>query len=456
MTHLKKICSCLGLPVDKLERSILLLTAILVSIWLMRDTIALRNILLVTCSLLSIFYLYRNFKKLFIVRKIPIKNWMPIILLALLFIWVVTHLFFFARDPVLQFQELTSTWMRSLLSALVGFTVGLIISRNPIMFNWIIASLISGFVILFYQYIGLVLQSENLFQQMWWNSIYWGKVNEVLLGILYIGCCLGVMDSDNRVAISKSPISTGKSLSISRAIYLLGILLVLHCFVFEIDTRNGMGIAVILIIIFIAKYMWCAFSRKMHFKNKLPLILAVIGILFFTFLQVKNNSGWKTYLEDIKISVQVDRYDNWMTAPARQLIVNERKIPMNTYERTAWLVVALQTIPKYPLGYGLLHNSFGRVMKINLPSSTLTSSHNGWLDFGFSMGLPGLSLLLGALFATLLLSISSNTQLASVVFWMVIGLLLSYALAELMVNHGVEFLIFWVAFLPAILFPRSK
>ena len=452
----------LSLPNAVVEKVLVVLGSLLLSIWLMRETIALRNILLVTCTFLSFFYLVKNFDELFVRIKIPLKNWVPIILVGLLFVWVVIHLTFFSYEPALQVKELSSTWMRSFMACIIGFTVGLIINKNPKRYNWVMLALISGFLILFYQYVGLVWQSGKLFQQMWWISIYWGKINEVLLGTLFIAGSLAFYENSYSIKnISNSTGVLGWKIFTKSALYLLGILLILHCFVFEIDTRNGIGISAILLLIFFLRFLFVVLTRGAHgrshanwqFATVLVFLLTMTG--FFAYQQAQKNMGWKTALEDMQISMQVDKHTNWQITPGAPIYSpTGRPIPINTYERTAWMVVAAQAIHQHPWGYGLLHNAFGRTIKLDIPSSDLTSSHNGWLDFSLSFGVIGLALLLGSLLWTLGLSFASNRAMGLTVFWSSISLLLCYTLGELMVYHGVEFLIFWLSLLPTLLFKR--
>lgn len=454
----------LALPKQSVEKVLLILGSLLLSIWLMRETIALRNILLVSCSLLSFYYLYKNFQELFIKRKIPLKNWIPIILIGLLFFWVIIHLIFFSYEPEKQLQELTSTWLRSFMACIVGFTMGLIINKYYKSFDWIMLALISGFIIMFYQYVGLVMQSGQVFQQMWWISIYWGKINQVLLGVLFLTGTLAYFEG--KFLRSSDPLSGSASsgqVPYTRAlIYLIGVALILHCFVFEIDSRNGVGISVMLLLLFIAKFFWkilfqgSARSAGVNWKFVVLLTLLLAIASFFAYKQGQINAGWKTYIEDIQISVQVDRYKNWQKTPADPVYApSGRPVPVNTYERTAWVVVAVQALSRHPLGYGLLDNGFGRTMKLDVPGSDLTACHNGWLDFGLSFGVIGLGFLLGSLVCTLGLSLRSRAKMAPIVFWVSIALGLTYALGELMVHHGVEFLFFWLIFSPTTLFYKK-
>jgi len=450
---------------NKSELTLLVTSSFLIAIWPMRDTIAARNILLVVCTLISMFYLYRNFRTLVWSRKQSIKNWMPIILVALLFIWVLIHYFFFSYDPVAQLQELTSTWARSLMASIIGFTVGLIINRRKKGYGFIMLALISGLLILFYQYLVLVMKDGNVFQLMHWNSIYWGKINEVLIGTLFLSGAFAFFDTLLRDRLIEPDKLSARIFNWTKGcLYFLGILVVLHCYVFEIDTRNGIGIAVILTLIFtliksvrVVCNLLISHKKSPFWKPIFALSLMLLAVMFFWGQQVSRNTGWHTYLEDVKIASQVDKYPNWQTIPATPIFSGAgRPIPGNTYERTAWIVVAARTITDYPLGYGLIHNAFRHLMKLDYPNSDLTVSHSGWLDLGLSFGMIGLALAFGALLWTLVLGVLSNSTMAPIVLWSSLGLILAYALLEIVYYHGVEILMFWLIFLPALLLPKIQ
>ena len=63
---------------------------------------------------------------------------------------------------------------------------------------------------------------------------------------------------------------------------------------------------------------------------------------------------------------------------------------------------------------------------------------------------------LGALLWTLVLCLFSNSIMAPIVLWNSLGLLLAYALLEIVYYHGMEILIFWLTFLPALLLPKYE
>jgi hypothetical protein len=114
---------------DLLGPILVLLSSILLGIWAVKGTIALRNILLGIGTPISLYYCYQYFK--LIKEKISLKNYIPVIMLGLMFCRVIFHCIFLSRFPDIQIHESKSTWLRTLLAAIVGFGTGLAILRRP-------------------------------------------------------------------------------------------------------------------------------------------------------------------------------------------------------------------------------------------------------------------------------------------------------------------------------------
>ena len=110
-------------PNELIGLALILIGSILLGIWAVKGTIALRNILLGIGTPISLLYCYQYFK--FNQQKIPSKNFSPMILIGLMFCWVIFHYLFLSRFPEIQLQELRSTWLRTFLAAIVGFGTGL-------------------------------------------------------------------------------------------------------------------------------------------------------------------------------------------------------------------------------------------------------------------------------------------------------------------------------------------
>lgn len=102
------------------------------------------------------------------------------------------------------------------------------------------------------------------------------------------------------------------------------------------------------------------------------------------------------------MAVQVEKYNNWKhlkTAAGSPPLLNELGIPVaeSNFDRIAWGAIrGSQLIPRYPLGYGLMALSFGRLNKIDFPDSQTNMSHSAWLDFTLGYGILGFLLIFGA------------------------------------------------------------
>ncbi|NBX79029.1 MAG: hypothetical protein EBQ94_01405, partial [Flavobacteriales bacterium] len=112
-------------PRKNLEWTLVILSSILLGIWAIKGTIALRNILLVSGTLFSIYYIVQEWRYGELKEQCTFWKTLPILLIGLAFVWVIAHYFFFSIDPVQQFQELESTWLRAFMASVVGLATGL-------------------------------------------------------------------------------------------------------------------------------------------------------------------------------------------------------------------------------------------------------------------------------------------------------------------------------------------
>jgi hypothetical protein len=156
-------------------------------------------------------------------------------------------------------------------------------------------------------------------------------------------------------------------------------------------------------------------------------------------------------LSDAEIALKIDQYQNWkkmFNTPPTTL--DGRILEGTTYEREAWMRVAVRMLIDNPWGYGLYHTAFGILVKREYLDAELTLSHSGWLDLGMSFGFIGLVLLLSSLLWTMRLAVKSSSSLGLLVYWWTITILLVFSVTEIYYYHGIEILIFWLTFLPAL------
>jgi hypothetical protein len=78
---------------NQLEFSLVFISSILLGIWATKDTIALRNILLVLGTVLSLIYITLEFRLHHLASELTLKTCIPLILIGLMFVWDILHYF---------------------------------------------------------------------------------------------------------------------------------------------------------------------------------------------------------------------------------------------------------------------------------------------------------------------------------------------------------------------------
>jgi len=439
--------------------SLIVLSSILLGIWAVKGTIALRNVLLSVETLLSFFYCLNFFR--FNKEKIPFRNWLPLILLGLMFCWVIFHYFFLSRFPDQQFHELTSTWLRSGLAIVVGIGTGLAFQKRPNAINLLWIGILLSFAYLFYQYIPKAITADSLFAIDYAYYIYPGKISGVLAGTILIAGLLGTL---------ADTVCRGSRLTtlLVGLLCLIGLATVLYAYVFIFDTRNGIGLAVILfsaLCLVVLGQALRAFFKGVSSKGVIALLLSLICtatvFAWFGIEHIKHNPGWSTMWEDTKTSIQVKKYPNWQDPQAMGYPINAngQAVKTNTYVRVAWGVAGLQIfLAENPLGVGVLKGPFTLLLKEKYPSSggDIPSTHSAWVELGLAFGYPGLLLMLGSVVATLFLAINSKSPLRTLTGLLSLGLVCLYTVGEISSQHSIEILCFLVVLMTALLFQGSN
>jgi uncharacterized membrane-anchored protein len=130
---------------------LVVLSSILLGIWAVKGTIALRNILLVSGTLFSLYYIVQEWRYGDLKKECTFWKILPIILTLLTFLWVIAHYLFFSLDPTKQFQELESTWLRAFMASIIGLATGLALRNHPNRLNLLWFGILIAFLFLFYQ-----------------------------------------------------------------------------------------------------------------------------------------------------------------------------------------------------------------------------------------------------------------------------------------------------------------
>jgi len=417
----------------------LIIFIILYAVWVLPETIFIRNICLSLGALISIY-------EIAIFRKdICSKNRTPIWLILMLFAWVTFHLFFLSQNFDIQYHEYTSIWKRVGLGAIFALGFGLAIGSQGknIYLILILFGLFSPTLIYIIKYFLTLYGGINGLVVSDYLKLYQDSAPYYLHKTAYDCFCLPTLAA--ALGLIRSNLKKGNYLVWDNFLYLTFIIAILFVFSSE-HIKNGVIYSFALIAIFL---VW---SARISLKNILFISVIIVFLGLFAREHVKENIAWKQLFSDARIAVDVNRYDQWKYSGEKGYPVNEsgKVVSGTNYERIAWGVSAITLIEENPLGYGLLERSFGNLAKIKWPESKLSQSHSGWLDLTLGIGIPGVFLVLGALLCAMRNTGGATEPWRSMGLWILLSLLLMWCTTELSQKVYFDHLIFWIVFVSAL------
>lgn len=436
---------------------LILISSSLLAIWSIKNTIALRNSLLALGAIAGLLFLIiypKDARKTAYLGRL--SQFTPLILSGCMFIWVLIHYLGFSQEFALQSQELTSTWLRVILASIIGAATGLILRDHPIRSQFLWVGLLSSFIYLLIHYLGAYSQSGQAFMpNYYFSSPFGNKINTVLMGNLFISAICGcTADAINQ---KQSKLPWGIYL-----FWLLGTLTILFSFTTIIDTRNGIGIALILIafwVLYVGILMLKRqlVTRERSWKSSIVLVTALLIGIIFVQQHLSINRGWNHFIEDVSVAVQIKEVPNWQDVKKYGYpnTANGEQVYPNNYERAAWATAGIETIAANPLGYGLLEHSLGKLIRKSYPEAVIQSAHSAWIDYGLAFGLLGLIFTMGALISIIIIAAKSQSPQRLAAIWIAGGILLIFTFAEVSSKHTIEILFFCIALLNTMVLKKN-
>jgi len=442
--------------------------AILYAVWMLPKTIFLRNTCLGVGAVLSVFVIYR-YRKSFL-NKVAL----PTYLLLALFAWLVFHLLFLSNDYPAQYREFTSVWKNCAIAIIFGLGFGISLSSvishsgtnsdtqqvnskmSQILWMVIWLGLIAPELIFIIKW---VLTNQG---PAWGIAVpdYWklwpGSAPYYVAKLDYVCFCLPVF----AIALGqiKILIDQERLLSWANSFYICVVGSVLFVFA-KWQIFNGFIYALLIAAILAAMLVWRYFKKASSSKQFIA-IMFICALAASLAYQIKTDSHFETFVADAKVALDGEKYPQWKYDGTKGYPRNELGSIVNqsNYERVSWFVHGVGLIPRYPEGYGLLQSSFGHLVKIDYPDSKMHQSHSGWLDLTLGIGVPGVTLILGALLLTmrncLRLQIRSvmppedilnRNAFLSLAWWALLSLGLLWCTTEVSQRVRIEALLFWVA-----------
>ena len=417
----------------------------LLAIWPLPGTIALRHTLLGVGFVASICYLYTP-KSLLLSRV----NW-PFWVFSSFYGWLLLHLMLFSSEFDLQRSELLSVWLRALLALPLGLALGMVASdptekyptKNIVTF--LILMGFSGTCLIGAIYFGeIVWRTQQLINYDVLFATYKAKSPFVICAALSLPLCFIL-------------IIRAINLQMSRWWMIASIVIIsLNVFaVYFSNTKNGFAIFGLVLALFLTNLF-----LKIHWEWQKALLsfIVVSVIVSLSFVGIKNhiqkNMAWPALIADIQIGIDIENQSRWKNRNIYPSLSNRlgKSVDTSTYERTAWFTAGITLIKENPLGYGLLHHSFGALALAKWPDfykpvgNLRGATHSAWMDFALGLGIPGLLLVLIPLWASWYRSLSQEGIWFSYTAWTVPIFSFAYLITEANGAHFTELLFFMVAF----------
>lgn len=372
-----------------------------------------------------------------------------------LLLWVIVHYYFFSEEPQLELIEIKSLWLRIFCGMLIATAMG-IIMRKP--------SAMNGLFILSFFGMSISVVAVYIFSS--YRLSHFLTPDEFLTNFLFDRNKIGVaFFSTVDLAIGCASLSYFICTDNIRYYFikLTGIILLVTLALSSsvmANSKNGVGIGVILLMLFLAFILISIFRDKYSHKKLHGIVLLSFSMVIFGILILihgKNASpGWGTLFSDIETAIQIDKYQAWRgpsasgneSIPKNDLGIT---VPENTYERFAWIAAGSREVLKYPLGYGLInHPSFARVLaKEGIDFDGQASTHSGWLDLALAFGLPAIIVLFTCLLLILYLILIKKSAIKFHEFlaiWVSLAVFFAGFVQEITYKHTFEALIFFITF----------
>ena len=435
---------------------ILLCSAGLLTIWPLPETIALRQALLAVGCIASLFFL-RAYAAVIFSRA----AW-PLWVFLGFYLWLLLHLLFFSTSYDEQLYELQHVWMRCLSTIPLGLSLGMLLAYpqpldhpNAQPRALALPAGNTSVLLLLIGFSGIALIGCGRYILEAWHTHQ--MINYEILYSFYKAKQPFVVGAALALPLSFILIIRGINRQMSKWWIVASLLIIIFSLfvTYFSNTKNGIAVFTLSLAVFIFNLV---LKLQRRLRSILMAALVSMGIVSVSYvgieMHLERNKAWGALIANFKIGVDIDYQNYWRNGAAHPVPINQygEPVDVSTYERTAWFRVGLRLLKENPMGYGLLHHSFGSLALMKYPDfrkpimSNRGATHSGWMDFALGFGFPGLLLLLVPLFAAWYRSLYQEGLWFSYTSWTIPIMSFAYLTTEVAGMHYTEMLFFMVAF----------
>ena len=379
----------------------------LLFIWVIPETIALRHLLLIMGCISGVGIIRINWIRF----KIIDATFLPLFFIFGLFFWVLIHYLFFSLNPALEFSEIKSLWVRSLLGAIAAVGLGIALVKNSGLRKYFYLALFATPAINVSSYAWACYLKGALVQPQDFVRFVFTKIETA-----YFGAIAGSVASGNIICILLGRMDKSKAIQI--LVWLSGLALVLVSALVS-NTKNGMAVALGLCVLVALVGLVNAAFNTITSKVLSVMVVALVLLLAGGVWKGHNtlaSAGWATTFQDARLGIDIEGNRQWQkTEGSVPMPINDLGFPAasNTYSRFAYAAVGVKLISDYPLGYGSVNRSFAGLQEYSkMPHEHEGQVHSGWIDFGLAFGIPGLILIFSAMLSIIYFGLKSGSVIA--------------------------------------------
>lgn len=375
--------------------------SLLMFVWPVPGTIALRNGLI---AILALMVLCVNWRYRQLSTVIALPKW-PARILLLLTLWICISIGVWGQEPLLSWREFFPQWVLPLLIALLAF--GLVrwaafCNKQQAVVRILFLVLLLGVLIQdalgalyllktgvppFRQAPALYLPRliENWQNGMPWVQAFDGSFGEKFSFVNNMFVAFVLAEIGQRL------LTKNRWLQVPAWLLGLGLLAAGLCS-YWLSFRNG-NIGLLSLLGFFGILLIFAHRDRFRFWQKF-LLVALLGIFLagLAYVFVKSDPRWQVFEETATIALEGDPAKAWLTHKDYPLLTNGQVVDGSAYERVSWIKEGLKMSLRYPMGTGFNRNAFFDTLdrEYHLNGTVRGGhSHSGIVDFMIANGIPG-------------------------------------------------------------------
>jgi O-Antigen ligase len=427
---------------NNFEKILLTLASVLIIIWPLSHTIAIRNICIIFGGFISIIWFYKKRP------NIPFLSILPIILLLIVPASIFIRYMVQPSEPSIQLKDLSSTWFRVSIGVLFGWSIGLIAKeRKSFLYILFIAVLFLPSINFIYF---LIFGYEDI------NKVFRGlyKYKSALLYFAYFSLLYSIAIINFQLLIFK--------VKVNNSIFILSVITLFFCIVNFIIGRSLTGLILFFILL---SYLIIFNYNNIKYKINSVVIfyiiifsLILILILLYFFLNQDIYLKLINLLSDIRVSIHISGGVFRPYDPNLEIFTHDgRLVNGSTYERTTWFLGGIKILQAYPFGAGFTQLPFQYLARLSGIEQSLSKTHSGWLDLALGVGIPCIILVWAAILIISLAAIrfikhsAIKSFHAYLTLWVLVGLWMLWWPAELSEREFIEHFFFVISFLAGLI-----